>query len=662
MEAFREMNHYKLNTYLILLISLTAVLLLLIPDKSRAQFVPLSKKVHNIEKIEIVSNRNEFYGEDQKKTRIDSTILQCTSSSNLDELLSRATPVFIKSYGSSGSLAVPSLRGSSSNHTSLTWNGFPINSITLGQCDLSRSPTEFMDKITVTHSASGSLYGGGTFGGNINMKNNVDWKTKNSLSVSSEYGSWNNQRYNLQGLVGNNAFKYKISGIYHQADNDFKFIDTQKFGNPLEIREHNSLKNHGLMQNLFYRFNNRNKLEAGVWYQHKEKKIPSLMGEYSTGTNAQKDSSLRAYVKWNSVFNNSSLQVKTGYFYNYQLYTEKESPESTSYSLYSPIMTKKWLNDANYRLYFSDHITFDFGSQYSLLSADVKAYNSTITEYRASLIAAMKLEYPRFVTNASIRQQFNNYTNPKPQFSLGLQYTLLTDMLYVRSNFSTKYRVPTFNDKYWNPGGNEQIRPEHGWSGELGLQFTEQKKGSHNISAEVTAYASKINDLIQWVPKTGEAYWHAINTSEVQTVGLESNIDLILRLEPFDINYKSIYTYTHSVKKDGENEHLNNAFLRYTPRHSIKNFLHINYSEYFLGSDAQYTGKRYTSADNSTELPGYFTTNVFLGRDFQLKTIKGNIQFTVKNIFDNQYQVIANYPMPGRAYYIKLNVKFLNLF
>jgi outer membrane cobalamin receptor len=656
------MNFYKSSTYPTLLISLATLLLLLVPDKSHAQFVPLSKKVHNIEKIEVVSNRNEFYGEDQKRTKIDTTILHYTSSSNLDELLSRATPVFIKSYGSSGSLAVPSLRGSSSNHTLLTWNGFPINSITLGQCDLSHSPTEFMDNVTVTHGASGSLYGSGTFGGNINMKNEVDWKTRDYLSISSEYGSWNNHRYNLEALVGNNSLKYKISGIYHQADNDFKFRDTQKFGNPIEVREHNSLKNYGLMQNLFYRFNPRNKLEAGVWYQQKEKKIPSLMGEYSTGTNAQKDSSLRAYVKWNSVFNNSSIQVKTGYFYNYQLYTEKESPEAESYSLYSPIFTRKWLNDANYRLYFSDHITFDFGSQYSLLSADVEAYNSTITEYRASLIAAMKLEYPRFVTNASVRQQFNNYTNPKPQFSLGLQYTLLPDILYLRSNFSTKYRIPTFNDKYWNPGGNEQIRPEHGWSGELGLQFSEQKAGSHSISAEVTGYASRVHDLIQWVPKAGEAYWHAINTSKVQTLGVESNMDLMIRLQSFDINFKSIYTYTHSLKKDEPDEALNNTFLRYTPRHSIKNFLHVKYSKYFLGSDAQYTGKRYTSEDNTSELPGYFTTNMFVGRDIQFKNIKGNIQFSVKNIFDNQYQVIANYPMPGRAYYIKLNVKFLNLF
>lgn len=658
--AMKQIEILKLSCLQILKILFVFAGFLL--QTASAQYVPYSKDIHEIKPVEILGSRNEFYHEDQKKTTIDTSILKTIGSANLDELLSNSSPLFINTYGSSGALSTPKLRGSSSNHTSLTWNGFPINNTTMGQPDLSLAPAEFSEKISITHGASGSLYGSGTFGGSIDLKNDVNWDANNNLAITSEYGSWNNQRYKLKGLAGNKVLKYRLNGLYHKADNDFPYKDIQKFGTPVETRENNELNNIAVLQNIFYRTSPRNQIEGGIWIQKRRKNIPGLMGDYGNSISTQTDSTIKTYLRWNKIFSESSLQVKTGYFLDKQLYTEKENKEDQSYSIYSPIKTRRWLNDFNYRYYLNDNLTFDIGAQYSFINADVSSYDKLIQEHRAALIGAAKYKWKKLIANISYRHQFNNHANPKPQASIGAKYEAVKDMLYLRGNFSSKYRLPTFNDKYWNPGGNKDIRPEQGWSGEMGVQHIHSIDNIMNITTEITGYQSKINNLIQWVPKEGESYWHAVNASKVQSTGIEAALKIKAQWDKIGLISNTFYNYTHSVYIDKSKPSVHKNQLRYTPYHTLKNYLNINYSGYNIGVSSQYTGKRYTNTNNSTELPGYFVADLSAQKQIQLQNTNINLKFTIKNVFNEKYQVIAYYPMPGRAYYITINLKLKDLF
>ncbi|MDV7399099.1 TonB-dependent receptor, partial [Arthrospira platensis SPKY1] len=49
--------------------------------------------------------------------------------------------------------------------------------------------------------------------------------------------------------------------------------------------------------------------------------------------------------------------------------------------------------------------------------------------------------------------------------SLGLERPL-TNWLSLKARFSRNYRLPTFNDLYWQPGGNPDLLAESGWSQE----------------------------------------------------------------------------------------------------------------------------------------------------------------------------------------------------
>ena len=646
-------NHQ--NRKFLLMAGTFLLVLIMSMEKLNAQF---SKEVHEIEQVQVIGNYREVYSNDFKKHSIDTSILQNHSATDLGELLSLASPVFIKTNGSSGALATPSLRGTTSNHTTVNWNGFPVNSITLGQSDLSLANSKFIDDISITPSAPGSLYGSGTFGGVINMDNKANWSQKNLFNISSEYGSWDHHKFSASGSIGNNKLKTDLKGFYHNANNDYKYLDDEKRNPTTERRKNNDVLNYGIMNNIFWKPTTRNKIEAGVWYQVKDKSLPPLMGSSGMEEN-QKDSIFRLYAKWKHVFNNSSLQLKSGYFNHSQLYTKKEHASDDSFMVYSPIKTSKWLNDINYRVYYSDHIKLNAAAQYSRLSAEVDAYNNEIkSSNRLAFIGAVKIEFDRFSSNLSIRQQFNSETDPKTQYSIGGNYKLIKNTLFVRGNFSTKFRLPTFNEKYWPELGDPDIKPEHGYSTEAGFSYVIDNNGAlQKFTTDLTGYYMKIKNYILWVPEN--SVYKAKNLNKIFSRGIEFSAKADISLTPFKASWKGTYNLTRSTNIGADNQEINGKQLRYTPLNRIKQYIQVNYKKYSLAGSWNYTGTRYTTRDHSGfELNPYSIYNLFLSRKLAFNQFSANIQLKIKNVLDEQYQVVRGYPMPGRAFYIKLNVKF----
>jgi iron complex outermembrane receptor protein len=74
---------------------------------------------------------------------------------------------------------------------------------------------------------------------------------------------------------------------------------------------------------------------------------------------------------------------------------------------------------------------------------------------------------------------------------------------------------------------------------------------------------------------------------------------------------------------------------------------------------SSFTGTRYTATDNSAFLNGYFINNVMAGMKLPLKSSSVDINFNVENLFNINYQSIANYPLPGRYYNIKILFQFI---
>jgi len=613
-----------------------------------------------LEEFELIHSRSNYFSEDKNITSIDQKIIGQNKTTDLGELLANYAPLSINSYGANGSTSSIIFRGSSSDHTTLNWNGFPINSLTLGSADLSSIPMNMVDAISITHGASGSLDGSGTFGGVVNLSNQANWKNKYSLRLTSEIGSYGSKYYSMGAEVGNSSFQYKMTAFKQTAVNDFPFYDTYKFGTPLVNQQHNSLNNMAMLHNLFIKLPKQNYLEGGLWYQYKVKDLPLIMGSYGSSNKVQRDSTIKTYIKWKKTFRRSSLLVKSGYFYDNFWYTDKANAKDDFYSIDSRIITKRWLNDLTYRYYYSNNISFDAGIIYNNLKAEVSSYGGKVTDENLAIYSGVKLRLDKMITNVSFRRDFVVGYDPKTQISAGVKYELLPKYLYIKANYSDKFRLADFNEKYWTPGGNPDLEPEYGWGSDFGIEsyIFNTSDSTHLLKLQLTTYSSSINNWIQWVP--GEDYWYPNSYKKVWARGIESSIDYQFKLNQLRFNLIGNYNYTKSTnqKTYDNNESLVDKELIYIPNHSIKGFLNIDYKKFYIGYNIAFIGSRHTQEENDDKykMPSYLISNLSVGKLFRLKNYSARTQFKIKNLFNEQYQSVRSYAMPGRWYLFNISI------
>src|SRR5690606_11786857 len=120
---------------------------------------------------------------------------------------------------------------------------------------------------------------------------------------------------------------------------------------------------------------------------------------------------------------------------------------------------------------------------------------------------------------AGIRTEFTEDYDSPLLYSFGLNYSPIK-FYEAKFNISKNYRVPSFNDLYWQPGGNLELKAENSLQFELGQNISWKKN-----SLGVNLYYNEIHDMIRWVPMSG-FIWSPMNTDEVISKGVEVFADL----------------------------------------------------------------------------------------------------------------------------------------
>jgi iron complex outermembrane receptor protein len=211
------------------------------------------------------------------------------------------------------------------------------------------------------------------------------------------------------------------------------------------------------------------------------------------------------------------------------------------------------------------------------------------------------------------------------------------------------------NDRFWVPGGNPDLKNEFAFVYEISSEINQKISNCLNFKYDIAVFRYSIKDMIQWHP--GEySYWTADNIKAVNSSGLESSVSLDYIRDNFTANLNTGYSFTKAVAGDPKTG--NDAFTRkqlmYVPENQVNMSLRIGLGSFYSSWTSDFTGKRYTTVDNSKYLPGYFITNFNSGIRFPVKSTTIDLNFNIDNLFNISYQSIAFYPLPGRSYFIKI--------
>ncbi len=611
-----------------------------------------------IEEVELRQDRKQFYSELFRTVKIRKAMISRNFSLSIGELLDKSMPLTINSYGSPGSLSTISMRGTSSSHTQLNWNGFILNSPTTGIADLSVIPVFLFDDISVIYGGSGSIYGDAAFGGVVNIGNKSSWQKGVSVLTNIETASFSNNSAGLKIKLGTDNLSYMLASYMRDSENDFPYTDNEKTGSPHLRMDNNSLTSFGLLQDINLRLGGNNYLQLGSWLQLKRKEIPALLGSYKESLQEQTDSSLKIFVKWKKLKQRSSMEIRSAYVSDYLRYLDKSPGIEDNYLIDSEIRSKRFSLDANYRYFYASGLSIDMGANYSLLGADVKSYGTAVKEYRANIIAAARYKKACIDIAASLRMHFNSFERPPPLYSFSFKYSFPGDAAWIRAHVASKYRLPGLNDKYWKPGGNPGLKPEQGWGADIGTGINMEMKNSLNsfVNMDIHLFTNMVNNQIQWIPDL--SYWIPVNYKKVWARGMESSLETGVKAGRARLELSLGYTMTIATAGNTDEADFQDYQLRYIPKHTARGTAEISLNGMFMHLGSAVSSRRYSTSDNDMfySLDPYFVMNASIGYTFDDNLVGSILQFRINNLTNADYQVIRAYPVPGRSYMLGLTL------
>ncbi|MEO5642689.1 MAG: TonB-dependent receptor [Bacteroidia bacterium] len=569
-------------------------------------------------------------------------------SGTLTDLLGQNGMLFLKSYGG-GNLSTTTIRGASASQTPVLWNGINLQSPTNGNVDLSLVPAILCDYVSIQNGGGSAGWGSGAIGGVIQTGNTSEFAKGFGIKYTGLAGSFGQIENGVKLSYSNEKYAANIRTYRQTAKNDFTFRNSALGGFPKDTVMNSDF----LQEGIYGEFAVRSKsgehlLTVRGWYQNSDRGIPSTMLE-SASTTRQKDEFFRGMVDYKISKEDYLLELKSVVLTEFMdFYPGYNQPSSFTHSAVS-------VNEADFIYKFNKKFSVLAGANYTVSKADVTQYVPVTIQNRVSVFGGINyLPFEKLNFTLNVRDEMIDCNLTPLVGAFGLEwwkYKLVT----IRTSISRNYRIPTFNDLYWVPGGNPDLKPEDSWNEDISadLHFDWKKM---KFSYIITAYNRNTENWILWQP--GPGYWSPENLLSVWSRGIEHRVKLKWSKNKSNITFLGGYDYVRATneKSKAVNDVSVGKQLMYLPANHFSGMLQFTFYNFYLAYNHQYNGLRFTAADHSSYLPAFSIASLSIGKRIDRKKSYCDIFFRVNNLFDKEYQTIAWRPMPGRNFQFGITI------
>lgn len=602
------------------------------------------------------------------KTEIDTLLIQESLNSSLSDLLTKYSPVFIKTYGQ-GSLATASFRGTAASHTQVEWNGININSPMLGQVDFSLIPVYFIDEVSLFHGGSSLQSSSGALGGSVIINSRPEWGKGLRADIIQSFGSFNTLQSFVKCRYGTEKALFDLRLFYEQSENDFEFYNNANGLWNYENQENADYNKKGAILSSYFRLGNKNFISLNIWGQTSNRNLPSIMSYEGTGRDEyQDDEEIRVSGNWKLYKGNFKSELVSGFsqtkldyylanntplgvFVNYDTKSVTQSLFNKYSFEYKPSEKTILLGSVNLNFH-GVHIYKRVQSHGNIFSRPEKGASLSLHHHFFDRLSAYGLVRGEIIGNS--------FVPIMP--SVGIEYEVLKKHnLYFKSNFTRNYHQPTLNDLYWTPGGNPDLNPERGYTGDIAIDYSLYRDSTFSLKTGVSGYFSQIENWIVWRPSEYR-FWQAENVKEVYARGIEYTVSANKAFENLDLGFFANYSFTRTTNQDetipGDNSV--GKQLIYIPEHKANAILSAEFHGFNLAYSYALIGQRYTTSSNEVTrhtLPAYSMHNITFGKVFSVFEKDIKLQFKVNNLMNLDYQAILWRAMPGRNYRIILKIE-----
>lgn len=588
-------------------------------------------------------------------TVLSSMELHLQSGTSVASALKNIPSVFLRGYGGNGSLQILSLRGMSGEHTAVLVDGEPFSNVQNGLVDVGIFLTDDVERIELAKGGYSSLIGSNAVGGVLNI---VTKKPTDNVhaSFSSSVGSFGFQSNAVSLSGGTDVLRFKGSFSAERARNDYDFPYSDGSQNYTLKRSgaDYSMKNAGVQLTAEI----RETIEASVSarYSLADRGTPSGVSSPFQNNRARLNDDnlfLTSSLRW-QFSPQTVISIAPHLHYFLQHYTDP------TYNTKSFSLSRVGGFSATLQRNFSEQDKFR-GALEGVF-ADVRGSN-LIAHTRVNGALSFSSEHhpfdaEDFVFFPSFR--IDSYEDLplsfSPKIGANVQVLKLPE-LRLRASIGKNFRAPTFNELYYQPGGNPNLRPEKSLSADAGFLLFVDDLGHWKL--ESNYFLIDTRDRIVWTPCAG-SMWSPMNVYRVVSTGMEIAIEHSLMDDM--LQWNASYSYMEVVRKDaaGAASQTHNKQLIYTPYELASLSLRGTVSAVTVSLRHSFTGFRYIQENNDPRyiLSEFQTTDVVALAKIPVEEHVVIIKADAQNIFNSHYQWIPSYPVPGRSFALTISLHY----
>jgi len=600
-----------------------------------------------------------------RATRLDSATIARSGASSAADLLSLRSGAFIKQYGASG-LATLSLRGTGAAQTVVLLDGLRLSDPQSGQIDLSLLPTLLIESATVQHGAGSARSGSGSLGGTVRLRT-LRASDRPVVRVRGGAGAYGERQVSTVLSGGTGAWTGLVAARRYTSTGDFSYRNEFLFPPRSVERDGADIRTSTVYGRATWEGDPpasasdaaaAPRWTVATWVTRSERGLPGPASA-SSGDARQWDRLGRLWVDGTVPLDGGLL---SGSALDLQAQTQLSSLRYTNAITGTDRTSRTQSVDVNARLdlWPASARTLDVGAS---AGYDHASLEGGVEQVEAAAFADGSLRVGPLLAEPALRLDaflLDGSTTIVPTPRLGLSLRPFGDeRVVVKGLLARAFRVPTFNEQYYEPGGNPNLQPEDGWTADLGI-LGRLARSTWSIETEITGYTSRLTDQIVWRPSfitNGVQVWRPANVGVVRTWGLDLSVrGRIQATEFLSLRLGSVFTHTRAENRANPLSPAYGAQLPYVPQQQLKLWAGIDWAGISFGLNGRLVGPRFYSSDESQRLDPYQVVDLRTGYRFSIAGADITADVGIDNLLDQRYQVVRLYPMPPRHVSANLTV------
>ena len=622
--------------------------------------------------------------------KLNGELLERLNTHSVADALRYFSGIQLKDYGGVGGIKTVNIRSMGTHHLGISYDGVALGNAQNGQIDLGQFSLDNVEEITLYNGQKSAIFQPASdFGnaGSIYIRTKAPEFERNEIThlrFKAQYGS--SDMFRLSGLWEQKLSETVYSSVsagFLTASGKYKFHYERRYPDGTTAWDTTAVRQNGDIHAERIEANLYGRLWQGSWQMkgylyNSARGIPGAIvnNVWKRGERQQDLNTFFQAAYDKSIGDKFATRWLAKYAYYNTHYVNRDSTQLPVDNRYK--QQEVYFSTANVLELlpnWSASLSYDF--KWNKLNADIWnfAYPTRISNL---LSLATAIDYKHLKAQGSILATFiNDWTNRRGEFAVQDSRSSLskwTPALFVnvypfrgtffsmRAYVKQSFRMPTFNDLYYTDMGNANLVPERATQYDVG--FALNKHFTHGIvrHAEMhfDAYYNTVHDKIVAYPKGQQFRWTMLNLGKVHIKGIDVEAEADFQIgKDLVATARAQYTYQDARDVTDPADSYYNDQIPYIPWHSGSAIVGLTYKNWDFNYSFIYAGERYDEQENIlyNHMEPWYTSDLSLRYKFMVDSLQFTAQAEVNNVLDQDYEVIVNYPMPGRNYALTLSVE-----